>query len=80
MEGQRLANQILQMETIVDGVIDRIQKIEAMIEDLEKSRPTIYVNEDTALLSSEDADIKFVRGKLDNELSNLRNEQLLQGD
>lgn len=83
MEGtttQRLANQIMQMETAVDGVIDRIQKIEGMLQELESSRPVVYINEDTALLSSEDADIRFIRGKLNDELSSLHNEHVLQGD
>lgn len=77
---QRLANQLMQMETTVDGVIDRIRKIEDMLQELENSRPVVYIDEDTALLSSKEADIRFIRGKLNNELSDLRNEQLLQGD
>lgn len=77
---QRLANQLMQMETTVDGVIDRIRKIEDMLQELESSRPVVYIDEDTALLSSKEADIRFIRGKLNNELSDLRNEQLLQGD
>lgn len=82
MEGttQRLANQIMQMETAVDGVLDRIRKIEGMLEELESSRPVVYINEDTALLSSRDADIQFIRGKLNDELSDLHNEHVLQGD
>jgi len=77
---QRLANQLMQMETTVDGVIDRIRKIEDMLQELENSRPVVYIDEDTALLSSNEADIRFIRGELNNELSDLRNEQLLQGD
>lgn len=77
---QRLANQLMQMETTVDGVIDRIRKIEDMLQELENSRPVVYIDEDTALLSSKEADIRFIRGELNNELSDLRNEQLLQGD
>jgi hypothetical protein len=68
------------METTVDGVIDRIRKIEDMLQELESSRPVVYIDEDTALLSSKEADIRFIRGELNNELSDLRNEQLLQGD
>jgi hypothetical protein len=68
------------METTVDGVIDRIRKIEDMLQELENSRPVVYIDEDTALLSSNEADIRFIRGELNNELSDLRNEQLLQGD
>ena len=77
---QRLANQLMQMETTVDGVIDRIRKIEDMLQELENSRPVVYIDEDTALLSSKEADIRFIRGKLNNELSDLRNEHILQGD
>ena len=77
---QRLANQLMQMETTVDGVIDRIRKIEDMLQELESSRPVVYIDEDTALLSSKEADIRFIREELNNELSDLRNEQLLQGD
>jgi hypothetical protein len=81
MEGtQRLANQIMQMETAVDGVIDRIRKIEAMIEDMENSRPVLYINEDTALLTSEEADIRFIKGKINDELSDMRNKYLHKGN
>ena len=77
---QRLANQLMQMETTVDGVIDRIRKIEDMLQELENSRPVVYIDEDTALLSSKEADIRFIRGKLKDELSDLHNEHILQGD
>ena len=77
---QRLANQLMQMETTVDGVIDRIRKIEDMLQELENSRPVVYIDEDTALLSSNEADIRFIRGGLNNELSDLCNEQLCKGN
>jgi len=51
-----------------------------LLSDIEKSRPVVYINEDTALISSNEADIRWVKGKVENELSDLRNEQLLQGD
>jgi hypothetical protein len=70
----------MQVETAVDGVLDRIRKIEGMLKDLESSRPVVYIDEDTALLSSREADIRFIKGKLNDELSDLCNEHVLQGD
>jgi predicted nucleic acid-binding Zn-ribbon protein len=80
LKTKRMANQIMQMENTVDGMIDRINKLEELLSDIEKSRPVVYINEDTALISSNEADIRWVKGKVENELSDLRNEQLLQGD
>lgn len=80
---KRMANQLEQMELTVDGMIDRINKLEKMLSDIEASRPVVYIDEDTALLSSNEADIRFIKKKTEdelNELSELRNEQLLQGD
>jgi predicted nucleic acid-binding Zn-ribbon protein len=80
LKTKRMANQIMQMENTVDGMIDRINKLEELLSDIEKSRPVVYINEDTALISSNEADIRWVKGKVESELSDLRNEQLLQGD
>ena len=80
LKTKRMANQIKQMEHTVDGMIDRINKLETMLSDIEKSRPVVYIDEDTALISSNEADIRWVKGKVENELSDLRNEHLLQGD
>jgi hypothetical protein len=80
---KRMANQLEQMELTVDGMIDRINRLEQMLSDMEASRPVVYIDEDTALLSSNEADIRFIQKKVEgelDELSKLRNEQLLQGD
>jgi hypothetical protein len=80
---KRMANQLEQMELTVDGMIDRINRLEKMLSDMEASRPVVYIDEDTALLSSNEADIRFIQKKVEgelDELSKLRNEQLLQGD
>ena len=78
-----MANQLKQMENTVDGMIDRIQKLETLLSQLESSRPVLYIDEDTALLSSNEADIRFLKSKAEgelNELSDLRNEQLCKGN
>lgn len=80
LKTKRMANQLKQMENTVDGMIDRINKLEKMLSDIEASRPVVYIDEDTALISSNEADIRFIKGKVENELSDLCNQQLLQGD
>lgn len=77
---KRMANQLKQIEVTVDGMVDRINRLEQLLSDMEASRPVIFVDEDTALISSNEADIRFIKSKVENELSDLCNEQLLQGN
>ena len=80
---KRMANQLEQMTETVDGIVERIQTMEGLISQIESSRPVLYIDEDTALLSSNEADIRFLKGKAEgelNELSELRDQQLRQGD
>ena len=83
LKTKRMANQLKQMENTVDGMIDRIQKLETLLSQLESSRPVLYIDEDTALLSSNEADIRFLKSEAEgelNELSDLCNEQLCKGN
>jgi tRNA pseudouridine-54 N-methylase len=80
LKTKRMANHLKQMEITVDGMIDRINKLEELLSEIEKSRPVVYIDEDTALISSNEADIRWVKGKVESELSDLCNKQLLQGD
>lgn len=80
LKTKRMANQLEQIEQTVDGMVDRINRLEKMLSDMESSRPLVYIDEDTALLSSNEADIRFIKSKVGDELSDLRNKQLLQGD
>ena len=80
---KRMANQLEQMTETVDGIVDRIQKLETLLSQLESSRPVVYIDEDTALISSNEADIRFTKKKAEsrlNELSGMYDKQLLQGD
>lgn len=70
----RIQNKILQVETTVEGILDRIIKIERALEDFEKSRRFIYVDEELALVSSEDSDAEYLEWKKENELSRLQHQ------
>lgn len=83
MQTKRMANQLEQMTETVDGIVDRIQKLETLLSQLESSRPVLYIDEDTALLSSNEADIRFLKSNAEeklSELSDLCNEQLRKGN
>jgi hypothetical protein len=80
---KRMANQLEQMTETVDGIVERIRTMEELISQIESSRPVLYIDEDTALLSSNEADIRFLKSKAEgelNDLSELRSEQFRQGD
>ncbi len=68
----RIQNKILQVETTVEGILDRIIKIERALEDFEKSRRFMYVDEELALVSSEDSDAEYLEWKKENELPRLQ--------
>lgn len=83
LKTKRMANQLKQVENTVDGMIDRINKLEQLLLDMEASRPVVYIDEETALISSNEADIRFIKSKVGdklNELSDLHDQQLLQGN
>jgi len=67
-----IQNKILQVETTVESILDRIIKIERALEDFEKSRRFMYVDEELALVSSEDSDAEYLEWKKENELSRLQ--------
>lgn len=77
---QKMANQLEQMEIIMDGMLDRLGRMEELCAQLKTSRPKpkVFINEDTAILSSNEADIEWVQshgGKID-ELPNMRNKHI----
>lgn len=71
---QKIGNIIEQMQTTMDGMLERLAKLEGALLTLKQSRtPSVYIDERTALLSSEDADIRFIARKVaENELSEMR--------
>lgn len=67
----RVANKLLQVETAVEGIIDRINRLEKTLNEFHEGRKNlIYVDEEKALLSSHKTDAEY----LENELSSLRNQ------
>lgn len=83
---EKLANQIEQIELVMDGMLDRLGRMETLCEEfkISRPRPRVYIDDQTALISSHEADIIWMdeetERKKQDELSNLRNKQLLQGD
>ena len=63
-EMERIGNQIEQVQTAMDGLIERLVQAEETLAGLEQSRkPLVYIDERTALLSSNEADIRFIESK-----------------
>ena len=66
----KVVNKIKMIETTVDGIIDRINRLETTLKEFDESRKNlIYVDENKALISSHKTDAEY----LQNELSSLRN-------
>lgn len=58
-----------QVEIALSGALERLAAVEAQLKELEAGairKPVLYVDEETCLLSSEEADIKFIKRKLEN--------------
>jgi hypothetical protein len=67
----KVVNKIKMIETTVDGIIDRINRLETTLREFDDSRKNlIYVDEEKALVSSHKTDAEY----LQNELSSLRNQ------
>lgn len=79
---QKIGNIIEQMQTTMDGMLERLAKLEGALLTLKQSRkPSVYIDERTALLSSEEADIRFIARKVaENELSEMREKERSSGN
>lgn len=74
---QKIGNIIEQMQTTMEGMLERLAKLEGALHSLRTSKkPSIYIDERTALLSSEEADIRWIN----NEMSKVREEDRSPGD
>ena len=66
-EMERIGNQIEQIQTAMDGLVERLAKLEGAMVALkqDQSRQScVYIDEATALMSSESSDIEWVRNKI----------------
>lgn len=67
---KRMENQMEQLETALAGALERITSIESQLVDYDAGKlkkPVVYVDEDTCLMSSDDADIEFIKSKLEHQ-------------
>ncbi len=65
---KKIENQMDQVQVALSGAIERLSAAESRIKELQSSRlkkPVVYVDEETCLLSSTEADIKFIERKLE---------------
>ncbi len=88
-QNDRVANKLLQVETAVEGIIDRINRLEKTLNEFHEGRKNLmYVDESKALLSSHETDAEYLENEAlklgglyhtavlkedDDELSSLRN-------
>ena len=61
-EMERIGNQIEQIQTAMDGLVERLAKLEGVLN--QSKRSSVYIDESTALMSSEYSDIEWVRNKI----------------
>lgn len=61
-EMERIGNQIEQIQIAMDGLVERLAKIEGVLN--QSKRSCVYIDESTALMSSEYSDIEWVRNKI----------------
>ena len=76
MTQQKIGHLVDQMQTTLDGILERLTRLELALANLKQLRkPSIYVDESTALLSSNEADIRFIARKVaENELSKMQSQ------
>lgn len=66
-EMERIGNKLEQMQTAMDGMVERLAKLEGAMMALKRDpskKPLVFIDEDTALMSSTDADIRWVKNKI----------------
>jgi hypothetical protein len=63
-EIERIGNQLEQIQTAMSGILERLINLEGCLVALEQSKkPSVYIDENTALLSTDPADIKWIARK-----------------
>lgn len=73
-EIERIGNTLEQMQTTMDGLVERLAKLEGAMMALKQDpskKSLVYIDKDTALMSSEDADIQWVRNKITDTYNSL---------
>lgn len=73
-EIERIGNTLEQIQTTMDGLVERLAKLEGAMLALKQDpskKSLVYIDKDTALMSSEDADIQWVRNKITDTYNSL---------
>lgn len=73
-EIERIGNTLEQIQTTMDGLVERLAKLEGAMMALKQDpskKSLVYIDKDTALMSSEDADIQWVRNKITDTYNSL---------
>lgn len=64
MNLERMERKLAKMTKRMAKTSKRMQRFERDLEELRKrNKPIVYIDEDTALVTSEDADIEFIKRK-----------------
>lgn len=66
-EMERIGNRLEQMQTTMDGVVERLAKLEGAMLALKQDpskKSLVYIDESTALMSGNGSDISWVRNKI----------------
>jgi hypothetical protein len=66
-EMERIGNQIEQIQTAMDGLVERLAKLEGAMVALKQDpskKSFVYIDESTALIGAGSSDIEWVRNKI----------------
>jgi hypothetical protein len=53
----------------IKKAVTKLKEIEEILEEWEVSKPVLYISEDTALMTSNDADIQYIKAKTKSPLA-----------
>lgn len=73
-EMERIGNKLEQMQTTMDGVVERLAKLEGAMLALKQDpskKSLVYIDESTALMSGNGSDISWVRNKITDTYNSL---------
>lgn len=73
-EMERIGNQLEQIQTAMDGLVERLAKLEGAMMALKQDpskKSLVYIDESTALMSGRESDIEWVRNKITDTYNSL---------
>lgn len=73
-EMERIGNTLEQIQTAMDGIVERLAKLEGAMMALKcdpSKKPLVYIDESTCLMSGRESDIEWVRNKITDTYNSL---------